>query len=393
MNIVIVCGFFDSTQESYRENQFAIRLAQKGHQVRVITSDAPMLWRYNRAGIAPNDPKLNDSKYRNTPHLTLERRRPYIRAGDFVLFSIGPSDFAEADVVHVLDCRQGITAFAARMAERVGKPVVIDHEQRGDRDATIAHRLDSAFRRRLIRIGARHSRLVRHTVIQNLDYFRATARLHVEPEYALAPLGVNDELFFADPGLRAATRHNLGLADGEYAWLMTGKIDLDKRPDEVALAISKLGGRLFVAGRLSSGTQKLLGELPHVTILGQLNQRGLNEIYNALDCAIFTTFTLSYWEALATGIHIMVPRTRFSNAILQDIPNATLFGSPSMFSIEEERYDDTISIVDFIADAASTVNTGTGRHSPPPWIYWDEKITQLEQQYSRLCSTPAAPYA
>lgn len=384
MKITLVCGFFESTLQSFRENQFAKRLPKAGHRVKVITSTESSVWRYNRAGVAQTEPAALDNEYHLIEGLSLERRKPYARAGDLVLFPLRTDDFLDADVVHVLDFRQGITALAARQAARLGKPVMYDHEQRGDRAGSPIHHIDNALRRAFIRLGAPHVGAVRHTVQANRAFFERVSGLKSPPPFHLSSLGVDEAIFQYDDALRAVTRRELGLQETEFTWLMSGKIDMDKRPNEVAAAVQRVSGTLLVAGKLSERAHASLAEFSCVRILGPMSQARLNALYNAVDACIFTTFTLSYWEALAARARIVVPRTSFSEPILAHRSGVHLFGSADMFEVEEERYRPAAPLADYLEPVLRSVLMLGRPASGIEWLTWSHKIAELESQYCEL---------
>lgn len=383
MNIVIVCAFFESAMRSFRENQFAERLSKRGHQVKVITSDQSYIWGLNRARVQPTIPTAEDTYYKDLPNLHLVRRKPLIRVGDFVLFPISRADFRDADVVHVLDFRQGITAIAARLAHALGKPVIYDHEQRGDRVGNFLHYFDNFIRRKLISFGGKAPNLVRHTVMANKSFFQKVVP-NYPGEFALAPLGVNDKIFFRNDILRIETRKALGLSEANFMFLFSGKIDFDKRPADVARAMQRAGSSIFFAGKLSEAVRKTLENFDNVIFLGDKTQPELNALYNACDCAIFTTFSLSYWEALAAGTNIIVPYTQFSRGILANLEGITIFGGPDMFEVEEERYISEFPVEKVLYEAIEKAKKLPRTLVDRSWLSWDEKIRILENQYERF---------
>lgn len=386
MKIVIVCAFFESAMRSFRENQFAERLSKRGHQVKVITSDQSYIWRLNRARVRPTIPTSEDSYYQGLTNLQLIRRKPLIRVGDFVLLPLNRQDFRDADIVHVLDFRQGVTAVAARIAQSLGKPVVYDHEQRGDRVGSFLHRFDNLFRRGLIKFGGKAPNLVRHTVMANRSFFQQVVPSYVG-EFALTPLGVNDKVFFKDECLRGKTRKELGLAEDGFMFLFSGKIDFDKRPTDVAKAMQRAGHTLFLAGKVSDGVKQALVGFSNVIFLGEKTQTELNALYNACDCAVFTTFSLSYWEALAAGANLIVPSTKFSKNILEGIEGVVLFGRSDMFEVEEERYISDFPVEDVFYEAITIAQALPRTLGDRSWLSWDEKIDTLEHQYDKLMIT------
>lgn len=384
-NIALICGFFDSTLQSFRENQFARRLAERGHSVRVFTSDESIRWKWNRAGSPTNDPTANDLEYNNISRLTLDRRKAYFRLGDLVLFRLSKSDLAGFDIVHVLDFRQGITAVAARLAKSIGLPVIYDHEQRGDRVGSLFHIADNRVRKAFIRYGAKAPTIVRHTVRSNREFFERVAPFY-KNKFCLSPLGADEQIFYVDTEVRKRRRAQLGLSPSEFMWLMTGKIEVEKRIDQVAFALRKHGKALFIAGDVSERALMDLRGHDNVKLLGKVSQSEVSELYNAADCCIFTTFTLSYWEALACGSKILVPSTKFSDEYLGGRSEVFRFGASEMFSIEEERYRAEIDIAPLIESQIPAVESAKGDRLTPHWLSWGSRIDELEAQYRELIS-------
>ena len=365
---------------SFRENQFAERLSRRGHNVKVITSDQSYIWKHNRAGVKPTDPVAEEASYRALSNLSIIRRSPWFRMGDLVMLPLSRLDFRDADIVHVLDFRQGVTAVAARLARSLKKPVIYDHEQRGDRIGSPLHSFDNIARRLLIKYGGRTPSLVRHTVLSNRLFFEKIVPGY-NGKFALTPLGVDERIFFKDEGLRSSARASLATTPDQRMFLLTGKIDHDKRPLDLARAMRRTGTPLYVAGKISETVEQEMGQYDGLRILGVKSQRELNALYNAADCAIFTTFTLSYWEALAAGSNVIVPSTRFSQLVLQGAPGVVLFGEPSMFAVEEERYKCDIVLDEKLVVAIEKAKLLERSDSDRAWLGWDEKIDVLERQY------------
>jgi glycosyltransferase involved in cell wall biosynthesis len=256
-----------------------------------------------------------------------------------------------ADVVHVIEFRQGVTVLIALLARMFGKPVVYDHEQRGDRTEKWYSRVDSLFRRALIFVGAFTVSCVRHTVLANREHFRSCTPRKVEAIFA--PLGVDPERFYFDPAARHAVREELGFAPTERVAVMSGKLHRLKRVIDVARACQRSNVRLVLVGTVAPDVAKELAALESVavTVLGQAKPERLRDIYNAADIAIFTTFSVSYWEAYATGIHLVLPNSAFTQLVFADDPHVSLFGTPDMFRVSDEEYREGTDITDAVEAA------------------------------------------
>ena len=150
--------------------------------------------------------------------------------------------------MHVIEFRQGITAVVALLARALGKPVVYDHEQRGDRTARWYSRVDSWLRRLLILAGSFTVDCVRHTVTANRDHFRSCTPRPVEMMWA--PLGADPRRFYFDAAEREAERREIGVGPKERVAIMTGKLHATKHVTDVVRACRAAGVRLVLVGTI-----------------------------------------------------------------------------------------------------------------------------------------------
>ncbi|HSS38570.1 MAG TPA: hypothetical protein VLT58_07360, partial [Polyangia bacterium] len=86
-------------------------------------------------------------------------------------------------------------------------------------------------------------------------------------------------------------------------------------------------------------------------------------LFNAADLAIFTTFTVSYWEAHATGLRLVLPATEFTRLAFGEDPAVTAFGAADLFSIPDEEYRSGVDLAPLIAQALVTVEPQVPRTS------------------------------
>ena len=345
MKILICCGFFESQLPTWREYSYSANLAKMGHDVTLLCGDQSQIWRHSRVKLTPTEPALMDDQFVRTTGVRLIRHHVFLRVSDFVLFRPSLRAIRDADIVHCIEFRQGITMLVALLAWMMGKPVVYDHEQRGDRDARWYSRVDSRFRRMLIAIGSVTVKAVRHTVLANRDHWRS-ATLKKGVREMFAPLGADPAIFYMDAAERAQTRAELGLADGEKAAIVSGKLHGEKRIPSVVAACRRAGLRLILVGAMPDDVRRAIESLPpgDEIILANVDTNGLRRLYNAADIVIFTTFTLSYWEAMATGLFLVAPRTSFTELAIEGQRNVALFGDESLFALSDERYHPHVDV-------------------------------------------------
>jgi len=353
MRILIASGFFESELPSYREYSYSKELAALGHDVTLMCGDQSHIWRFGRGGLCPTNPMSADLEFNRSTGVRLLRRKVFFRISDFVLYMPSLAAIRNADVVHVIEFRQGATLLVAMLARAFAKPVVYDHEQRGDRISRWYSRIDSLFRRLLIFAGSWCVDCVRHTVLANRDHFRSCTPRKVEMIFA--PLGADPERFYYDPKERISVREELRIAPQTRIAVMSGKLHALKRVVDVVRACRCAGVRLILIGAMTKDVRAQIDGLePGDEIFLPAGEPArLRSVYCAADFAIFTTFTLSYWEAYGTGIQLVVPDTAFSTLVFHGDVNVVRFGSPNMFRVADEEYLPGADIVGSLIDAVA----------------------------------------
>lgn len=351
MRILLGSGFFESELPSFREYSYSKELAALGHEVTLMCGDQSYVWTGSLVKLPQTQPVRHDAEFSATTGVTVLRRHVFLRVSDFVLYWPVISAIRNADVVHIIEFRQGITVLIAWLARLFGKPVVYDHEQRGDRTARLYSRIDSLFRRLLIFLGSLTVSCVRHTVLANKEHFLSCTPRKVPTMFA--PLGVDPERFYFDAAARTRVRDELGLDRTQRVAVMSGKLHKLKHVTDVARACRSAHVRLILVGTIAPDVDaELTAAGIHDAIrLGQADADRLRDVYNAADFVIFTTFSVSYWEAYATGAHLLVPATDFSKLVFADDPNVSRFGDAAMFRVPDEEYRAGIDISPFIERA------------------------------------------
>lgn len=388
MRVLLGSGFFESELPSFREYAYCKELALLGHEVTLMCGDQTYVWKHSRVRLPATSPTRNDAEFAAATGVSVLRRKVFFRVSDFVLYWPVIREIRRADVVHVIEFRQGITVIIALLARLFGKPVVYDHEQRGDRTEKWYSRVDSLFRRLLIFIGSLTVSCVRHTVLANREHFLSCTPRRVPTIFA--PLGVDPKRFFYDAQARERVRAELGLGPQERIAVMSGKLHRHKHVTDVAKACQRAAVRLLLVGTIAPDVADELKALriDAVMALSQATPDRLREIYNAADLAIFTTFSVSYWEAHATGVHLVLPATAFTERVFAMDPNVTTFGNAGMFRVPDEEYREGIDISDGVYSALQVQLPGP-RQSRMRFSSADQ-CAELARLYVSLVAPPKA---
>jgi len=385
-NVLICSGFTETELKSFRENQYP-RVLEKytDWNIVIFTSNQSYIWKHNRAGRAQTSPHKYDAEIERSGRIRIVRKTPLIRFSDFLILPIPFKLIRQADVVHLIEFRQGNSVLIAAAARLLGKPVLYDHEQRGDRHYTLLHTIDSAIRRILIGIGSLFVDKVRHTVIENKKHFKKNAWRKQLP-MSLSPLAADDEQFFHEPTLRSEKRRALGIADDETLVIIPGKIDATKRTVDAARACLDAGLKVMVVGSIANDVVVALNDLKSRGLVTseQVGSIELNALFNAADAVLFTTFSVSYWEALATGAKLIAPRTEFSAEYIGE-EDALLYGDESLFSVVEEQYK---ASADVYSAVSSAINRNLPKINPARQsnkkYTWDQSARNLISDYESL---------
>lgn len=383
MKVLIASGFFESELPSYREHAYARGLAKLGHEVTLMCGDQSQIWHRRANGMQVTNPSARDDEFMATTGVKVLRRHVRLRYSDFVAYLPSLSAIRAADMVHIIEFRTGTTALIAALAKLHGKPVVYDHEQRGDRHRHWTSSLDSVLRRQMIRFGAMFVDHVRHTVIQNLRHFRRCSASKAPTQ--LAPLGADPAMFGYSADARSRLRAKHGIGESERVAIISGKLHALKLVDQVVLAARQSGHRLMLVGTISDDMKAILDQLPegNEIFVPHVDAAGLAAYYACADVAVFTTFTLSYWEAYTTGIQLVVPRTAFSELAFAADPSVRLFGGEDLFVTPDEQYVAGARIVDLVADALKALPEPRVRQTNAKFAS-SEQIKKLEGVYLGL---------
>ncbi len=192
-----------------------------GHDVTLMAGDQSYIWSRSRTRLPTTNPMRRDAEFVASTGVRLLRRHVFVRISDFVLYLPNLSAIRNADLVHVIEFRTGITVLIALLARAMGKPVIYDHEQRGDRDLRWYSKLDSKFRRALSTL-ARLRLTLSDTILANRDHFRSSSARDVPT--MLAPLGADTSTFYYDENERKEIRREFRIGDGERLAVTTGKL-------------------------------------------------------------------------------------------------------------------------------------------------------------------------
>ncbi len=203
---------------------------------------------------------------------------------------------------------------AARLARRLGRPLVFTYHTRYDKYAHYVPLSRAVVERAAIALSARFARRADAVIAPSARVRDELTREGVRVPIAVIPTGVDLARF--RPGDRAAARRALGLVADAPLVLYVGRLDREKSIERVLLAFEHVAGTLPHArlmlvgpGKEAVNLQRLAARLPcapRIAFLGARAHDTLPVCYQAADLFLFASETetqgLVLAEAAACGL-------------------------------------------------------------------------------------------
>ena len=219
---------------------------------------------------------------------------------------------------------------AARLARRLGRPLVFTYHTRYDKYAHYVPLSRTLVERAAVALSARFARRADAVIAPSARVRDELQRHGVRAPIAVIPTGVDLARFV--PGERAAARRALELAPDEPLVLYVGRLDREKSVERVLLAFDPVvatlpRARLVLVGQGKEATmlQRLAARLPcapRVTFLGARAHDTLAVCYQAADLFLFASETetqgLVLAEAAACGLAAVAVSAPGCEEVVQD---------------------------------------------------------------------------
>jgi len=308
MKIAYCIGFYDK-DFNYREKIYAEYFSQiKETQVYILTSNLPY----------PSLNKTNKEIGAGTAkegNITVIRRRPLLKLRDIIFFKFKKIiTQIKPDIVHVFDSRQFVTYKIAQFAYNKNIPVIYDHEQR-----TEGSTLRGEIRSKLC-----NDKWTRKTMrcCSAINVATPGAKAYLmkldsksENKISIMPLCYDKRSFYYDKFLYKSFRGKYGIQNEKIIIGTSGKFSKNKRLEVIIEAFNETNRNdclLFIVGEIEQEyLQKLRTQLSknkRIIFSSRLfNTIELNEFFNGIDYGIWTSPTISFFEAIGTGLQIIIP--------------------------------------------------------------------------------------
>jgi glycosyltransferase involved in cell wall biosynthesis len=203
---------------------------------------------------------------------------------------------------------------AARLAERLGRPLVFTYHTRYEKYAHYVPLSPSLVERAAVWLSTRFADRCDMVIAPSARIREELQGRGVRTPIAVVPTGVDLDRF--RPGDRAAARHGLGLGPTGALLLYVGRLDREKSVERVLLAFDRVAStvpdaRLVLVGQGTEGARlralaRRLSAAPRIAFLGARGHDALADCYRAADAFLFASETetqgLVLAEAAACGI-------------------------------------------------------------------------------------------
>lgn len=383
MKILHCIGFYE-TDLPYREHYYTKKLSEnKNDTVYILTSNRS----YPFGKLKKRSFKIGMQKIKN--NLYLIRNKRIFQLKNFILFPYKQYiDTIKPDIIHIYDGIQGIGAFISLYAKHKKIPVVYEHEQRRLSGSILFFIRNIVFTLPSINIILKNSNFVRSVtpgaIIFLKKYFPNKMK---KISFSISTLGYDKKIFFRNENERANFRNKYKIKKDTICIGWTGKIYSYKKLEVIINAFENVSDskKLFIVG---TGDLNYINRLKQISsnnkniywITTLFNQQKLREFFNAMDYGIWTMPTISYFEALGTGLPIIIPYGNATSHI--NTTKVIFYGKDSVDAnncIQSNKKN--IETLREIFINLKTSNHGIDNTNKYNWEYI---VKKLKEQYKRL---------
>ncbi len=299
---ILHCVGWTDTGLHYRQNYYVNELS-KSVEVILLTSSSAHKRTFQTSV---------DRVESNEPRYLIRRHALFDWKGMIVFKFMDVFESFKPDVVHLYEASQGVTYLLAKACVRMNIPYVYEHEQRSDGTTIFRILQAKLLTKPWVRFAARNAGLVRVVTPGAAEYI---GRISGRQNCYIGTLAYDPQRSFYSAELRESFRREFALGR-KTALCITGTFPIEKRIDVLveafcAASMVRKDLMLFVAGSIQAAIKEKLqlqGVSNNVVYFGRmLNGEQLNRLFCGCDAAIWTKPTISFFEAIGTGLKIYIP--------------------------------------------------------------------------------------
>ena len=316
--ILIIIGYHENDY-FFRNNYYAENLA-KHNEVSILTSDRGYFFKTH----SKTQPKFKTGK-ETYKGVQIIRQKSYFNFFAQTYFSTKKIiDQINPDIVLVYEFQQFVTFWATRYCLKKKIPVIYEHEQRDIGSSLLGKIRSYIFTIPAIKSVLHKVQHIRTVTSGSMDFLKENLKSNTSfPPHSVVTLGYNKKKYFYKSSLRNAFRKKYHLKNDDIVIGVTGKFFRAKQIETVIEAFQKSIHKvknkkikLFLIGKAdpeyANRLEKLMEEdslsFSHIRYIPELlSLEELNTAFNAFDYGLWTSATISYFEALGSGLKIIIP--------------------------------------------------------------------------------------
>lgn len=297
----------------YRQNYYTDFLSQNDNKVYVLTSFTALKY-YPVEHLKHKSHNVKVKRINNKK--VIVRIKPCFQVKDIIYFKFKKIiKQIKPDVVHIYEARQYIPYRIAKYCVKNNIPFVYEHEQRIEGRGLLGKIKSSFFVNRWLKFIVTNAQLVRVVTPGAKQYvIKHCGEKHSDKIY-VSTLAYDKNRNFFDMQQRIDFRKKYNIDNNKIVLAVSGKYS-DRKKIEVIIRAFKKVHRIDLVFIIIGVADKNYSPIISETIGTAENiiwknkllpQNELNEFFNGIDYIIWTAPTISFFEALATGLKIIIP--------------------------------------------------------------------------------------
>ena len=372
-------GFFEN-DKYYRVNYYINEL-KKYFDVSLITYT-------KRWGIQEND--YDEGIISNDGYLQV-RIKPSFALKDLIYFRY-EHFFLKIDpqAVHIYDAKQLIPFFVAKLCVKRNIKYIYEHEQRDEGRTYLGRIRYKLVTRYLLRYLATNASLIRVATLGAKNLLLKECGQKVEEKIRLSSLFYSPAISFKSKLLRHKFRTENSYFNKDVVFAITGNFLSESKKIHLIINVFRIinnpNFKLLIQGRfVDSYYENTIIKIANYDWLKvnnyTLNPCSLNELFNGIDYAIYTSPTNSFFESLGAGTPVLVPR----GSATEHLTNNNIYKYGGEHNIDySSNLIKNDSIVDDIVNLISVLKLDYTKIDPPKEYSQEKFITELVSQYRNL---------
>lgn len=325
---ILLFSYYFMTNMEYMENAFCREFITRGHDVKVVTTNALPDWNNNGVkgdtGFLTNDSNSLNPNYQSLGIVRLKTRKifnteiPVGLMGEIVKFK--PDLIFFQSLEHYIACLYGILGkyiIGARMFTVVNEHFIYKYVNGVRNDNSESGKVKNA----IVRFIKYLCLLFSDKIVTMNEYCSKAADYYYKnsgKKKIEITLGVDDKVIYFKNDKRDNIRNSINVSESDFVFVHSGKLRNNKKIEVIIEALFRIKNsnvKLLLIGNgpveyvtLLKTKIKDLGLTERIIFIDFVKKEELHYYYSASDAAVWTDgLTISTIEASAVGIPVIVP--------------------------------------------------------------------------------------